>query len=690
MEKVYAINHHHAEDTLVKSTRKAVVARALVLLAIVVGTGSAGVIGGNADTPRAEAATPSWQWKKTSGKESADLRDVVVLDNGTRIAIGDDSTIRRSEAGASWSYAALPGKGHLVAAATDGKSAVVVGTRGVAAYSADGTKWTKATVENKLTVAHFSEYFKNKPEGKLKFEPEGIRWMDVVWDGKQYVASAEAEMKDLRYTYSYPLIGVSADGSDWKLTPLVTKENVSLRGASLQLAKFKNKWIAIAREGVFYSSDLKKWNFKKTEIGADIHGVATDGKSLVAVGWDGRAGTGRALGGAVLVSEDGLTFARQSGAAFYNVSLNSVVWTAGRFVAAGHFGSLYESADGKKWKEKTQEHGDVRHGLVYVKYGGLKGNINAIAGASGGFVAVGTRGAIRSAQGPDEPWTLEAAGDNGDLHGVAYSEGKYAIAGNGTFKLSEDGRTWSPADAKADAGEEAKIDDAIVLYELYGTGGRFFGKGYRSTPESLLDRANLLYSAGSVADVSSSLPAGIAEASSAGGELRMFGSDRSAAAYRQSGWTRLNGVQAVPAATNGKLWLGYWEYDSYLSKDGRSWAISKATLDGQPFSYAIEKAVWTGSKFAAIKGSDLIESADGTKWTTVLKLRQDFPNALATDGSGTAVAVGDNGSVYLSEKGKAWTQAASPTAQTLRSVAWDGSRFLAVGDGGTILAGEKK
>jgi len=628
----------------------------------------------------AKASSPSWQWKQQSGKESSELRDIVILDNGMRIAIGDDTTVLRSVNGENWNQVSFPAKSNLTAAATDGKTTVVVGDRGVVALSTDGLKWTQSAVKGTIRLDQFNPSYKNKPEGKSELKQDGIRWMDIIWDGKQYVASAEGKVSFGIYNSSYPLIGVSANGTDWKLTPLVSTEHLSLFEKKIPLVKFKSNWIAITDKGVFYSRDLKTWTFKKVNIDATIYAAAANDDVLVVVGWDGRAGTGRALGGFVFTSEDGLNYKRQP-AKFYNISLNAVIWTDGKFVAAGHYGTLFESADGQKWHEKTQERGELMHALYYIKYSGLKGNINGIARTADGFTAVGTQGAIRSTKGLDEEWTLEASGGNGDLYGVVYSGGRYAIAGIGTFKISNDVSRWEDADPE-------QVNDMTSLYNLYGAQGSFMATGFQFTTSKMID-ANLLYSGGTVSDNSSALDEAIDEVSGIGGELRVFGGKLAASSKDGKSWTPLKGVQPIPMATNGKLWLGHIDKNVYHSKDGKTWTKVKTTVDGYEVYYTIEQAVWTGTKFVAIGDESLIESTDGKTWKTSLSIRFEYFNGLAATGSGTAVAVGDHGMIYMYD-GKTWSKAASPTLKTLKSVVWDGKRFIAVGDGGVIVVGERK
>ncbi|MFC4303209.1 sialidase family protein [Cohnella boryungensis] len=626
------------------------------------------------------AASPAWQWKQQIGRENSSLNDVVAMDDGVRVAVGEDATILRSAgSNASWSIVAAPGRGNLNAAATSGKSVVAVGDHGLALYSGDGRVWKKARVKNTIKLSQISEYYRNRAEGKLELQPDNILWMDAIWDGKQYVAAAEGRWKGKDTEFSSPLAAVSANGTEWKVTPLPSTARISLFTQKLQVVRFKSNWLIVASEGTFYSRDLNTWSFRKTDVGAAIHGIAHNGKVLVAVGWDGRAGTGRSIGGAAFTSEDGLSYTRLSNS--FSQSLNAVIWEDGKFVMAGDYGSLYESRDGKAWQSRTQEQVGGISPFFPIQYSGLKGDIHSIMRESNGYVAVGAGGAIRSAIGLEESWTLEASGESGDWYGIAYSGGRYALAGTGSFKVSEDGKNWAAIDRE-------RIGEAVSLYDLNANQGFFAANGFQMI-EGVLNRANFLYAGGELLEFDSALPEGIQTVSAAGGQFRVFGKTKASISKDGRTWTPLQGVQAIPVATSGKLWLGYRDRDVYTSKNGRTWSKAKATVDGNPLYNPLEKAVWTGTKFVAINGDDLIESSNGTTWKTTLDLRYEYLRGLAVNGEGTVVAVGDKGMIYMSEKGKGWTKIASPTVKMLRSVVWDGQRFLAVGDSGVLIVGEK-
>lgn len=81
----------------------------------------------------------------------------------------------------------------------------------------------------------------------------------------------------------------------------------------------------------------------------------------------------------------------------------------------------------------------------------------------------------------------------------------------------------------------------------------------------------------------------------------------------------------------------------------------------------------------------ILMSSDGRSWSWRRDMLIDF-NAVAT-AQNTAIAVGDYGSIYVSDNaGKSWTPAQTSSKLTLRDVciSSDASFALAVGDGGTV------
>lgn len=133
------------------------------------------------------------------------------------------------------------------------------------------------------------------------------------------------------------------------------------------------------------------------------------------------------------------------------------------------------------------------------------------------------------------------------------------------------------------------------------------------------------------------------------------------------------------------------------SPDGLVWS---ATRLNNP-DLRLQGIAWTGTTLVAVgrgQGDSgvIYSSANGVLWTLRAKVPHSL-NAVALGGTDTTriVAVGEGGAVLTSLDGSVWTPTASATSTGLSSVAWIGTKFLAVGKGyrpmadhGVILSSE--
>lgn len=96
---------------------------------------------------------------------------------------------------------------------------------------------------------------------------------------------------------------------------------------------------------------------------------------------------------------------------------------------------------------------------------------------------------------------------------------------------------------------------------------------------------------------------------------------------------------------------------------------------------------WTGTQFVVAGiGGTILTSPDGVAWT----LRKEGPSWEALQGvaaSPTRIVVtsASFGAVYTSLNGVTWTQNPTASPQALLDIVWSGSKFVAVGYGGTIV-----
>ncbi|GGH23671.1 hypothetical protein [Paenibacillus segetis] len=626
-----------------------------------------------------DAAASSWKWTQQTGKVNSELHDIIALDSGVKLAVGDDATIQRSESPGSWNIVPSPGKGNINTATSNGTLAIIGDDQGTIASTKDGLTWTKGSIKGTLLLSEYNDYYKSKAVGKQKLTQKNIEWLDVMWDGKQFIATACAKWQG-EFTYEQPLVAVSTQGTEWEIRPLKSTTYINLFEAPITVVKFQNKWLAVAAEGVFESKDLKKWTFYETKFDGDINDATTNGTTMVTVGYNGKTSSGT-----VYISNDGIKYKKVSSPLFdNNTSIEGIMWDGEEFIAVGDYGTIYHSADGNKWTmEPEQEGGVYRHPLFYIKYMGLKSKVNRISKMGDTYLAVGNLGTIRSINDSDEMWKVETSGSLNDLYAIDYSNGKYVITGEGTFRTSSNGDEWNAID-------DERVNEGSSFFEQTAGSGLFLfscmqrARGNVTVPQ-------YLYRDGELINIDSYIPERFNDVAVIGGEMRVYGSTSTATSMDGITWKKMSGVQAVPVARNGKLWIGFKDDGYYTSKDALLWKKTKTTLDGSTNwpDFMVKKAVWTGKKFVGIQNGELIESVDGITWITKMRVKYSYFTDLAVSSNGVIATVGSKGMIYFCEDGKTWTKIASPTLKDLTDITWDGKRFLAVGYNGVIVIGQQ-
>jgi len=124
------------------------------------------------------------------------------------------------------------------------------------------------------------------------------------------------------------------------------------------------------------------------------------------------------------------------------------------------------------------------------------------------------------------------------------------------------------------------------------------------------------------------------------------------------------------------------------STDGVAW--TERTLGNLTFERTIYSVIHAGSQWVATANEAILTSPDGITWQG--KLVGDKNRAVAWNGSRLIVVGGvEDGAesrafVHLSDDGGVtWTNQFLPIVRFLRGIAWTGSQFVIVGDGGRIF-----
>lgn len=155
-----------------------------------------------------------------------------------------------------------------------------------------------------------------------------------------------------------------------------------------------------------------------------------------------------------------------------------------------------------------------------------------------------------------------------------------------------------------------------------------------------------------------------------------------------------NGNRAF--ATDGAMLMGYANGTvANRSADGIAWTSQALTWTGGALSgsAAINAAAFAGGRWVVVGNSavagdyDLIGSSiDGITFTRrQCALEMQLWSVAYSQTLGLWAACGDNGGIVTSPDAETWTVRTSRTSQTLRSIIWDGTRFVAVGVGGRMV-----
>jgi hypothetical protein len=357
-----------------------------------------------------------------------DLKDVVRNSNGIFIAVGEKGTILRSTDGKKWSRASSKAKQDLQAAAAVDKNIVVVGDNGSLLHSTDGVRWSvsKVNIAYKFSDVCTNSSYRKEAVKKYhvnlnqKFTQQSVSLKDVIWDGKQYVAPGYMRQSFGKKFYaSSSVVATSKDGKNWsmKLIPSPNENKYEPIGEIKAIAYSGKKYVIVTNASPISSSDLKNWSFQRRgTIRGDLSDIAYNGKTFVAVGWDGSIGIGgkkSRMTGIVYTSTNGTTWRevktnKDFGITdmawgkknldwngFAYISIGSIVWDGQKFLAGCQFGMILSSPDGTNWTISSYGGRDVSFNpMLYKKYRGLDADLNKVLRNGDDYIAVGNLNTI--------------------------------------------------------------------------------------------------------------------------------------------------------------------------------------------------------------------------------------------------------------------------------------------------------
>ena len=562
----------------------------------------------------------------------------------------------------SWTWRnPLPQGNSLRGMAYAGNQWAMVGDNGAIVVSSGTSLSTRASgVTDTLSDIAYGagRWVAVAPNGRILVSEDGIDWRVVT-------VSSSVEFTGLLYNNSvFVLIGhysttgtplfTSSDGLNW--TPVQNPGIFGYVGSATVCGGSFYLHSSDSYSGtVSVSANGTSWTNKFAPY---FNSLACKGNTLVGAG--SKFGTSVDGGSSWTVASD-YSNARQ------------VACSASLCTAAGATAMLY-SSDATTWSTASSTLNSTN--INKMAYGGN----TFMAIGNGGSVAISTNGIV---------WSDLLVGGDDYFSNVAYGKDTFVVAGSGKnpAQANQDTLRYS-----ADHGQTWQAVKAGVFYGMSFVNDRFVAVGHSGTIMYSLDGK-------SWTDVSDPL----------GGSL--YG-----VAYG-------NCVYVITGGNNAGV--------VYRSYDGANW--TKVAIAPYPSSFGpwglFEVAFGNGVFVAGGSGWD------GSKWTSVLLTSTDgltwTPQAFGNDYSITSVTFGNGaflalaGSIYASLDGKTWTQASStsankvrfsgnlflapsysgqlaastdvrswvthqlPTSATMYDFAWGKDGFVAVGDGGTILQGQR-
>ncbi|MRR33536.1 hypothetical protein EG829_02405 [bacterium] len=439
-------------------------------------------------------------------------------------------------------------------------------------------------------------------------------------------------------------------------------------GTGISAVRFlNNRFVAVANSGIIFTSpDAVNWSAQVSGTSAALLDVAYGNGKYVAVGQCA----------AITTSPDGANWTAQSSGTVGtgNEKYYGIAFGNGLFLLVGLNGTVLQSANGTLWVDKSLP---AQDDLVAITFGG------------GHFVAAHNSGEmLRSVDGA--VWQRTALTGNPGITGVDYVNGRFVAVGMkvvngervGAIFTSSDGLTW---------GEQTSGVGESLFGAAYGNGTYLIG-GFGGTILTSGNASNWVRKNSDSSALLTGLAYGngtfIAVGRRYGG---VDGVSRHPVMFSSSDlltWTQIASPADEPlsdvvytgsdSAPGSFVAVGGWG-SVLVSDDGSNWQKHSA----QRTMSAI--AVHDGTLVAVGGFGTILRSTDKVSWS----LRGAGSQAYLHDviyGAGRFVAVGDGGTLLMSlDDGQSWAQQSSGTTATLRGVAFGDGRFVTVADSGEVL-----
>ena len=405
--------------------------------------------------------------------------------------------------------------------------------------------------------------------------------------------------------------------------------------------------------GVYVSTNRVIWERRETGTRRELRATTFLGDRLLVTGEEGTA----------FWSDDTIAFEPGSLTPTTTDWLEGVAASTNVAVAVGDNGAIYRSGNGRDWSRVA--------GTGFTEW------LSGVAYGDGAFVAVGETGFIASSPNGTD-WTRRNSKTTADLTRVTFGGGGFLVVGRGGVALaSTNGVTWAGDGITGTTNDLLAASMSPSMHLAVGESAMVL---LRPPSKDWTDQFSLLVTPAPAPDwtyVASTwdgtrfIASGLAGVSIESLQTNFPGLQNTTL------WLRLD--------DSARNWL--WDADrlgdTYLavgdratimtSPAGTDWSLETSALDVDTTLYGVG-------------GSPDLAVAVGVRGTIVTSPAL-FTNVFATNlvvaGGRTNVLVTTNVQSLL---GIRWGLVSpSPTTNTLQGIAWNGSRFVAVGAAGTVV-----
>lgn len=460
------------------------------------------------------------------------------------------------------------------------------------------------------------------------------------------------------------------------------------------IAVGKGLFVAVGYEGVIFTSpDGQVWSPRGTHGAGDLLGISFGKDLFVAVNNEGE----------VLTSSDGLVWAnhgpKTEGAALFNVAYGN-----GRYVAVG-YDVILTSSDAKAWSNNKIA---SMEGHVYLKSISYGNNL---------FIAVGNDGKILTSS-DGNIWEPRLSSTDKTLNIVSFINGQFIAAGDdGTIVSSSDGKKWTPQAS----------DTSHEIYGLAFEKGNYVGVGegdliltsHNGTTFSSLKKGRVIYrhlrgvtfAKGNYVVVGDrGTIATSPDASTWSLQQQIEGEhDLNAICYGNGLFVAVGDDGTIATSDEAHTWSskieGAREFvaiscanDHYVagsrsrifhSSDAKTWSPIWEPPVGLWAPPKVRSIAFGNGRYVVV-GGEVTSNGSLTKTEPWKEIKAEPGEEFfgVTFANNQYIAVGHNnlgGMIKTSSNGENWVDRVSGTHVVLRAIAFTNGKYVAVGDGGTIL-----